>query len=247
MARQLCAQGAHVLLVARRQNELQKTAALCANAVGKTHILVCDVAAKNASNIISKAVDEYFEGGLIDVLLLNHGVLAIKPFSQFTDADLDAAEDVMRINYHSYVIARLYLKVRRAGSIAVMGSLSGCYGPIWYSAYSSTKWALRGFIETIRNDLKDTGIFFTSLLPGYVRTELHDAMVLGSAKMLNVDTWMPVDEAATKLLHGVARGERNVYIEAQSFYAQFFDGLGRYAGNWLDLIVTNGVLTHVRV
>jgi short-subunit dehydrogenase len=99
---------------------------------------------------------------------------------------------------------------RRSGHIVFMSSLAGKVGPARGSVYSATKFGLRGFAQSLREDLRPSGVGVSAIFPGFVRDAglFHDS---GAKVPPWVGTSAP-DEVADAVLRAIVenRGEVDV-------------------------------------
>ncbi|KAL8435094.1 hypothetical protein ACSSS7_002684 [Eimeria intestinalis] len=112
--------------------------------------------------------------GRIDVLVLNAGISAHFPFSEF--ADMDIFRRLLDVNFFGYVFctkhALPHLK-KTKGQIVVISSISGEIGLPLRSAYCSSKFAVTGFFEALRMECGDQ-IDVTICCPPSVNTDMRD-------------------------------------------------------------------------
>ena len=167
--------GAHVALSARRHEELEKVKRLCEEKSGgrsKVLVLPLDVTnyegQKNATNEILE------KWGYIDILVLNAGKSQRKAAMNTT---LDETRDLFELNYFSYVnLANLVLPhmvAKNSGHLVVLSSLSGIIATPIASTYSSTKFALHGYFDSLRNEIsKMYNIRIQIFCPGPVESEI---------------------------------------------------------------------------
>lgn len=137
--------------------------------------------------------------GTPDILINSAGIPAGIRFENTTYEDFD---EVMKTNVYgprNTVAALLpYFKERKQGHIVNIGSLAGLIGMFGYSLYSATKYALVGFSESLRSELKPYGIRVSLVCPPEVKTPLIDK----EAKSL------PPESRAVKNLAGVLTPEQ---------------------------------------
>ena len=111
--------------------------------------------------------------GRIDTLINNAGISAQALFEDVTREDLHWYEDLMRVNLWGSLWcthdALPHLKASR-GSIVAVSSLAGLVGVPGRTAYSATKFAMTGFFEALRAELKGAGVSVTTAYPGVVAT-----------------------------------------------------------------------------
>jgi short-subunit dehydrogenase len=116
--------------------------------------------------------------GPIDVLVANAGVPASGMIDALTVEQLDRALDVdLRA---PMVLARRFadgMIERGGGHIVFVNSTSGKTGTVGQSAYCAAKFGLRGFAQSIREDLRPKGVGVSSVFPGFIRDAgmFHDS------------------------------------------------------------------------
>ena len=179
-----------------------------------------DVADKDAVAALPDAV--LGEHGRVSVLVNNAGVALIGRFEQVSAEDFDW---LFSINFWGVVnMTRAFLPALRRETAAQLVNLSSIYGivaPPGETAYSASKFAVRGFSESLRHELVGTSIGVTVVHPGGVATsvavnarrpamsEAETKAMLGiAAKLLN----MPPEKAAARILRGIVRREKRVLV-----------------------------------
>ena len=234
MARQLARQhGADVALVlaARSDARLAQVASQCAAFGAQTLVLKTDVSSESACRaLIAAAVATY---GKIDALINNAGISAQALFADVKADDLGWYEQLMRINLWGSVwcthAALPHLKQSR-GSIVAVSSLAGLIGVPGRTAYSASKFAMTGFFEALRAELKTTGVSVTTAYPGVVSTQirhhgLNAAGLAAGSSGLKEDDAMSVEECAHLILKGMNARQREVVMTAKG-----------KLGRWLKLL-----------
>jgi short-subunit dehydrogenase len=222
MARQVArAGGAGVALVlAARNAQLLESVAQECRALGAHALAVpTDVSVQDQCRRLVAAAVERFGG--IDVLVNNAGRSAHALFEDVQD--LAWYEDLMRVNLWGAVwctrAALPYLKAAR-GRIVAVSSLAGLVGVPGRTAYSATKFAMTGFFEALRAELKGAGVSVTTAYPGVVATRIRyrgynaDGRAAG-ASGLKEDNAMPVDECARLIIDAMERRRREVVMTAK--------------------------------
>ncbi len=167
IAGQLAAQGAHVCIAARGQPALDETVAeLRSLAASPEQVLFGHALDVGEREAVYASVGSVLErlGGL-DLLINNAGITHPAAFFDTPDEIFDA---MMRVNYFGTVqVTRACLPalIESRGQIAIVSSLAGVIGIYGYSAYGASKYALRGFAESLRHDLMRHGIDVTVIFP----------------------------------------------------------------------------------
>jgi uncharacterized protein len=169
IARALARRGASVVLTARRAEVLESLAAeLGARAIA------CDLSDRGA---LERLVDE---AGPVDVLVANAGIPGSGRIDSFSVEEIDRALDV---NLRAPIILTRLLAdgmaARGGGHIVLMSSLNGKSAPPGTPVYAATKFGLRGFAQSLRQDLRPAGIGVSAIFPGFIRDAglFHDAGV----------------------------------------------------------------------
>src|SRR5690606_26546487 len=167
LANQLVQLGASLCLVARRKPLLEEAAAalspLCTREGQVVETLPLDLSDREAT---TSALKELSERRDIDILINNAGVA----YANYIDkTNPSVYEEMMRINYFSTVWATCALldhfKKRKRGNIANVASLAGVLGIFGYAAYAPSKFAVMGFSDVLRQELRPDGITVSVLLP----------------------------------------------------------------------------------
>jgi short-subunit dehydrogenase len=228
IARQLAAQeGAEVALVlaARNAGQLDQVVAECMQHGAQALAVPTDVSAQSQCRQLVAAAVERF--GRIDVLINNAGRSAHALFEDVQD--LSWYEELMRVNLWGAVwcthAALPYLKASR-GSIVAVSSLAGLVGVPGRTAYSATKFAMGGFFEALRAELKAAGVSVTLAYPGVVATNIRHrgfnakGEVLGTS-LLKEEGAMTAPVAARLIIDGMQRRRREVVMTSKGKLGRF--------------------------
>jgi NAD(P)-dependent dehydrogenase (short-subunit alcohol dehydrogenase family) len=149
-------------------------------------------------------------GGL-DILVNNAGMLAGGPIEEVGDAALSA---VFAINVLApMALTRDLAPLLRAGRDPRVVNIGSIFGDIPYpllTAYSASKFALRGFSSALRREWKAHGIAVTYVAPRATRTRaLADLAALMPEGTMRVD---PPEDVAAYIWKSVGRGAKSVYV-----------------------------------
>jgi 3-oxoacyl-[acyl-carrier protein] reductase len=171
VARRLAKAGARVALLARHAPDLESTASEILESGGDALAISCDVAqADQVASAVAQARDAL---GSIDLLVNNAGVVARVPLVDTTEEVFDR---ILAVNLRgAYLLCRAVLPemlARRSGRIINVGSISSTLGTPGLSAYCASKWGLLGLTKSLAEELRDSGVSVTSLLPGSVDTDM---------------------------------------------------------------------------
>ena len=165
--------GANIVLVARRKEKLKSVE----DELKKFHVTAlvcqCDVSKKDQVQEMSKTVLEKFDS--IDVLVNNAG-FAI--YGSVSDLSIDEIESQMETNYFGmiYCIKNFLPSMleKKSGHIVNVASVAASFGLPGIASYCASKFAMLGFSEGLKHELKDTGVGITVVSPIMVRTDFFD-------------------------------------------------------------------------
>jgi short-subunit dehydrogenase len=159
IARRLRAAGAELVLTGRRTEVLEALAA----ETGARSLAVDLADADAVARLAAECAD-------VDVLVANAGLPGTGQLSSFSVEEIDRA---LAINLRApMVLARVIgerMVARRSGHMVFMSSLAGKVGTARSSVYSATKFGLRGFAQSLREDLRPSGVGVSAIFPGFVR------------------------------------------------------------------------------
>ena len=169
----LAHEGAAVALIARRRERLEALAQSIAAAGGRAEVVALDMAEAGSAEEAVKRTLEAFGG--LDIVVNNAGLMLLGPVA---GADLSDWERMLNLNVLSLMTltraALEHMKPRRSGHIVNISSVSGRGSGPTSAGYSATKWAVGGFSEGLRQEVRLENIRVTVIEPGVVATELTD-------------------------------------------------------------------------
>lgn len=229
LALALAKEGARLTLVARNQARLEEVASQVEALGGQAKACVADVTLPaDAPRMIAAAIEAF---AALDILVLNAGGSMWAPFETLNDAEA-AARHLMELNYFSCVrLAKEALPHLKAskGLIVPVASVAGFTGVPTRTLYAASKHAVVGFFESLRLELKGSGVDITLVAPDFVVTTLHeralgpDGQPLGHGR-LDPSRVMTADTCATLIVRAMTRRQRLLITSAR----------GRF-GRWLKL------------
>jgi short-subunit dehydrogenase len=228
MARQLAAKegaGVAIVLAARNAELLDAVAGECAALGAQVLAVATDVSVQDeCRRLIATAVEKF---GRIDALVNNAGRSAHALFEEVEN--LGWYEELMRVNLWGSVwcthAALPHLKASK-GSIVAVSSLAGLIGVPGRTAYGATKFAMTGFFEALRAELKGSGVSVTTAYPGVVATRIryrgfNAAGQPMGASALKEEGAMTVEECARLIIDGINRRRREVVMSAKGKLGRF--------------------------
>lgn len=229
LAYQLSAQGARLVLAARNVQRLADIADQCITLGGDIIAVPTDVTdKKQCEHLIERAISHYKQ---IDVLINNAGITMWSGFDQLKNTD--GIEEIMKVNYFGAMYCTFYalpyLK-KSKGQIVGISSLTGKTGVPTRSGYAASKHAMAGFFDSLRIELRESGVSVTMIYPSFVKTEMReralgsDGEALGQSH-LDESKVMNVETCARMILNASAKRKRELVMTAKG-----------KVGLWLKLI-----------
>jgi NAD(P)-dependent dehydrogenase (short-subunit alcohol dehydrogenase family) len=161
--------GARLALADVNGAGLQQTLELLGSAEQRTY----NVDVSNASAVEGFANQVTRDFGAVSILVNNAGVAL---HGRFADITLEEFEWLIGINFWGVIYGcKFFLPLLRTASsprIVNISSVFGLIGPPGQTAYSSSKFAVRGFSESLREELRGTGISVTCVHPAGIATNI---------------------------------------------------------------------------
>ena len=209
LATELAARGHNLIVTARREEVLNTLAGRLADQYGVVvEVRPADLADPGDR---AKLADE-LAGRHISILCANAGTATFGPVSALDPAAERAQVQLNVLGVHDLALAVLPGMVeRRAGGILISGSAAG-NSPIPYNAtYAASKAFVNTFSESLRGELRGTGVHVTVLAPGPVRTELPDPADASLVdKLVPEFLWISTEHTARLSLDALARNKMRV-------------------------------------
>ena len=217
VARALAARGCRLALIDIRGERLEAARATLAAAAPAVSAHPADVCDEDAVRRVAAEVRR--EHGPAALLVNSAGVALAGPFA---DTDPESFDWVMRVNFGGTVrCCRVFLPQLReagAGHIVNIGSCFGWVGFPGMSGYCASKFAVRGFSESLRTELRPEGIGVTVVYPGPVDTNLvrdgrmTDERSRGREVGFLASRGLPADRVARRIIRAVERDAARVVV-----------------------------------
>ena len=212
----LAEQGYNLILVARRQAELEQ---LAAQLKVDVRIIVADLT--NTADV-ERVANVLTTDTSISMLINNAGTSVL---STFTEGSL--AKQLEQINLNlvapvqlSYAVAQGF-KQRNQGTIINIGSAVGFHSLVFTSVYSGTKAFLDKFSQGLQEEFKGTNVKIILAAPAGVATDIYDKAGIPLSSF-DPALMMTVDNCVDAILNGVAKGE-TVILPSVEDYQLFLD------------------------
>ena len=228
IAKQLCLNNNPVILVGRNTQTLADLQHKLSQDYPKLAIesYACDLSLPASQDDLIKALSQFTSGSnTIDTVILNAG---INDFALLTDQSDQLLEQMMLVNvsYPLQLIKRLLPVLVSQGQqsqIITIGSTFGSIGYPGYSAYSASKFALRGATEALSREYADTNVRFRYFAPRATKTTMNSNAVISMNQELKVGMDSP-DIVAAALVKFIKGQQASQHI---GFPERFFAWLNR--------------------
>lgn len=210
LALALAGKGAELVLADRDAEKLDCIKKAIMAHDGKAHAIVCDLAIPDAPMTLTEQATAQMGG--VDILLNCAGIAS---FGLFTDQMPQSMEILWRINVLvPMLLSRALLPqmmARRRGRIVNIGSVFGSIGFAYFTSYSASKFAIRGFSEALRRELEGSGVDVTYIAPRYTRTPLNDGVVSQMAQAVGMNSDEP-SVVARHVVRAIEKDCKEYYI-----------------------------------
>jgi short-subunit dehydrogenase len=200
LALEIAARGARLGLVARRQNLLDE---IVGAVKGRAIAVAADV--RDAEAMRAAAEEIRRELGPIDILIANAGIGTSSHISQLDPNHVANVISVNVVGAANSVAAVVPQMVERGkGQLVAISSLAAYRGLPKSAAYCASKAAMSAYFESVRIDLRGTGVGVTIIHPGFIKTPLTAGR---GAKMPYL---MELDDAIPKILSAIEKGKKSI-------------------------------------
>ncbi len=237
LAKLLANKGADLALVDLSEENLEETSRLISESesVSRVRSYSLDVSDKKAVYDLADKV--YGDFGRIDVVINNAGVALSETVE---DMNYEDFEWVMNINFWGVVYGtKAFLPYLKRSSESYIVNISSIFGLIslpTQSAYNASKFAVKGFTEALRLELKNTTVNPICVHPGGIKTNIAKSArfyknVDGSLdrdeaiNMFDKFTWTTPDKAAKTIVNGIIKNNKRVLIGPDARVVDWFQRL----------------------
>jgi short-subunit dehydrogenase len=238
LALALSREGAAVVLAARRRDALDVLAAECEALGGLALAVPTDVKDEDAVQQLAQQAIATF--GRIDAWVNDAGVSAIGELEQIPS---DVFRGVVETNFFGVVngcrAALPYMREQGQGVIVNIASVLGAVGAPYATAYTASKFAIRGFGESLRQELLGTPLDVVTILPGAIDTPFWDHAGNYSGKAIKALTPIYAPElVAEAIVDAIEHPRREVFVPPSS---RAFVALHAVSGELFDRLMRRNV------
>ena len=231
--------GSKILITGRNEEELSVTAQALRDSNISAHAVRADVTLPEDNRRMAEEALRVF--GRIDILINNAG---ISMRAVFEDVDPAVIRKVMDINFYGVVYATKYclpeIKKNR-GSIIGISSIAGFRGLPARTGYSASKFALNGFLESLRTELLNTGVHVLTACQGFTASNIRkrsltqDGTSQGESPRQE-EKMMSAEECAVHIYRATVKRKRTLVLTLQGKLVVF---LNKWLPSFADRMVYN--------
>lgn len=225
------------ILLARSSDKLQQVSALIE---GRVDTYTLDVTSEIEVKKCFAQIKQKW--GRIDVLINNAGYGV---FKKLEECSSDEIRGMMEVNYFGMVYCtQAVLSIMREqgqGHVINVASLAGKIGTAKSAAYSATKHAVVGFTQALRQELRGTSIYVTTVNPGPIATPFFDLADPDGAYLQNLPSWFVLkpQKVADKVVELIGKNKLEVNLPAYTGWvtklsALFPRAFDRYVSGMLN-------------
>lgn len=219
-ARLFASYGAYVVLAARSIDKLYSIAGEISNDPSRILCVKTDVSVEeDCRRLIEMTVATF---GRIDILVNNAG---ISMRASFKEVQLSVLKRLMDVNFWGTVYCTKYALpwlIESRGSVVGVISVVGYAGLPGRSGYATSKFAIRGFLETLRMEHEADGLHVLVFAPGYTESNVRYAALLADGSQQkhtpkDEKNLMSAEKVAAKLAYGLSRRKREMILTALGY------------------------------
>lgn len=232
--------GYNVVMAARNEEKLNSLATELEKQEGEVLPVKTDVSKEvDCKNLIDKALEKF---NRIDILINNAG---ISMRAMFKDTDLEVIRRLMDVNYWGTVQCTKYALphvLKQQGSIVGVISIVGHVGLPARAGYASSKFAIRGFMDTLRIEHLKDGLHVLVAAPGFTdsnirKTALTEDGTQQGGTPRNEGEMMSSEEVARRIAEAVDRRKRSLILTFKE--GKLTVWLGKFFPKLLDKLTYN--------
>ena len=238
-AEKFAQKGANVVLAARSKEKLVEIKKYLLTYRVEVLIVVTDVAKEeDCKELINQALIKF---GRIDVLINNAG---ISMRAAFKDLDVSVIKRVMDVNFFGTVYCTRYAidsLIKNKGSVVGMSSIMGYKGFPGRTGYSSSKFAMHGFLESIRIENIKNGLHVLIACPGYTASNIRTSALIADGSSQGETPreekkMMQPEEVAVHIVNAVINRKDRLTLTFTGKLAVF---LNKFFPKCLDRLIYN--------
>ena len=220
--KEFASRGASVVLAARNTSKLESTVQELnsqygndVNGKSKFIAVTADVSKEeDCKNLVAKSVEHF---GRIDILVNNAG---ISMRAMFKDLELSVIKNLMDVNFWGTVYCTKYALpylLEAKGSVVGVISIAGFKGLPARTGYSSSKFAIYGFLDTLRIEHLHDGLHVMVFAPGFTTSNIRNVALTADGSQQgetprDEDKMMSAEEVASRMAKGIIKRKSQIVL-----------------------------------
>lgn len=231
--------GYNVVVAARKVDQLESVKKDIEKAGGKALIVATDVSKESdCKRLIGETISTF---GRIDVLINNAG---ISMRAVFEKTDLNVIRQLMDINFWGTVYCTKFALphlLKSKGSVVGISSIAGKKGLPGRTGYSASKFAMEGFLETLRTENLKTGLHVLVACPGFTASNIRNTALAADGNTQGESPrdekkMMQPEEVAHRIYKAVEGRKRDIIMTRDGKLTVF---LNKFFPAMMDKVVYN--------
>ncbi|WP_066633499.1 SDR family oxidoreductase [Labilibacter marinus] len=215
LAKEFARQGSKVVLAARSTDKLKSVEDELSQQGTEVISVTTDVSKEeDCKNLVAKAVEKF---GRIDILINNAG-LSMRAL--FKDVELSVLKQLMDVNFWGTVYCTKYALpylLESKGSVTGISSIASFIGLPARTGYSASKFAMHGFLETLRVENLKTGLHVLIAAPGFTASNIRQTALTDHGSQQgetprNEDKMMSAEEVALHIAKAIKKRKRTLIL-----------------------------------
>lgn len=221
-------QGSKVVLAARNIDQLNVVAKNLKNKGCDVLALKSDVTQEqDCEQLISETIEKY---GQLDVLVNNAG---ISMRATLEDASIEVVRKVMDVNFYGMVYCTKYALphlLKSKGSVVGVSSIAGFKGLPARSGYSASKFAMNGFLESLRIENLKKGLHVLIACPGFTSSNIRNTALSSNGKAQSESprdekNMMTAEEVSERIYNATLKRQNSLVLTVNGKLTVFLNKL----------------------
>ncbi len=238
-AEELAEKGAKLVLAARNVEAINRLRDELSKKGHQVMAVKTDVTVEaDCKRLVEQSIEAF---GSIDVLINNAG---ISMRAAFSEVDLSVLHRLMDVNFWGAVNCTKYAfpyLLKAKGSVVGVSSVAGLHGLPGRTGYSSSKYAMQGFLDTVRVETLKSGLHVMVAIPGFTASNVRLSALTANGSIQgetprNEEKMMSAEEAARRIVRGIERRKRSVIM---TYEGKLTPVLKLLFPKWLDKMYYN--------
>lgn len=238
-AMKFASEGANVVVAARNREKLMGQTKNFDNKNSRLLIVGCDVSKEeDCRSLMEQTIKEF---GKIDVLINNAG---ISMRALFNSLDLKVIRDVMQTNFWGTVYCTKYALpylLKSKGSVVGISSVAGKKGLPGRTGYSASKFAMEGFLESLRTENLKNDLHVLVACPGFTATNIRNTALGKDGKAQgesprDENKMMSAEDCAQHIYKATLKRKNIIVLTSLGKFTVF---MNKWFPGYIDKIVYN--------